>query len=237
MSDHNELETQKEQAKKPFGNKFVLPLILLLGLFSIFYFINKGNGGHGDHHAEQHQNGHHDDDGHHNDDDHHDHEHEHDHDHGHHDDHAHEDADASSEEDETEGDLAFESGSWAWSIQNYLSKGEGSPNYNLDKIPYDGEELSAEGEEQLDNLAKLLMAYPDINVLVKGHSRLGDNAVEKTTNKATSKARALWVQAKLSNRGVSGKQMKAKGIGGDELLADIDPKDMAQRRISIEFEK
>ncbi|MEM7161728.1 MAG: OmpA family protein [Bacteroidota bacterium] len=141
------------------------------------------------------------------------------------------------EETASDGELSFEEGSWAWTIQDYLTTGTGSKSFTLDKVPYEGDEISAEGKAQLDNLAALLKAYPDMNVLVKGHSRLGDNAVEKTTNKATSKARALWVQAKLSNRGVSGKQMKAKGIGGDEPLADVDGKDMSQKRISIEFEK
>jgi len=137
----------------------------------------------------------------------------------------------------SDGDLNFDEGSWAWSIQHYLTSGSGENSFTLDKVPYEGDEISAEGKEQLDNLAALLKAYPDMNVLVKGHSRIGDNAIEKTTNKASSKARALWVQAKLSNRGVSGSQMKAKGIGGDELLADVDGKDMLQRRITIEFEK
>ena len=140
------------------------------------------------------------------------------------------------EETASDGELQFDEGSWAWTIQEYLNTGNGEKSFTLDKVPYEGDEISAEGKQQLDNLAALLKAYPDMNVLVKGHSRMGDNAVEKTTNKATSKARALWVQAKLSNRGVSGSQMKAKGIGGDELLEGVDGKDMSQRRISIEFE-
>lgn len=137
----------------------------------------------------------------------------------------------------TDGDLEFDEGSWAWTIQNYLSTGSGESSFTLDKIPYDSEEVSAEGKEQLDNLAALLKAYPDMKVLVKGHSRVGDNAAEKTANKVSSKARALWAQGKLASRGVSGSQMKAKGIGGGEPLSDVDGKDMTQRRISIQFEQ
>jgi len=137
----------------------------------------------------------------------------------------------------TDGDLNFDEGSWAWTIQNYLSTGSGENSFTLDKIPYDSEEVSAEGKEQLDNLAALLKAYPDMKVLVKGHSRVGDNMVEKKANKASSKIRALWAQGKLASRGVSGDQMKAKGIGGDEPLSGADGKDDSQRRISIQFEQ
>ncbi len=232
MSEHQEIETQGAE-KKPFGNKFILPLILLTGLFVVFYFINhasEGHDHHGDaHHTESHDADHHDHDAHM--DNEHDHSDHHDHDH---DDHHHEET--GNEMEKNDG-LSFEENSWAWSIHNYLANGTGESSYTLDKISYEGEELSAEGAAQLDQLAKLLNAYPDMKVVVKGHSRLGDNAAEKTANKVSSKARALWVQGKLANRNVSGKQMKAKGIGGNELLNGVDPKDMSQRRVTIQFEQ
>ena len=134
-------------------------------------------------------------------------------------------------------DLGIDEGSWGYDVLEYMESGEGEKEFTLDQIPYEGEELTAEGEKQLDDLASLLKQYPDLNVIVKGHSRSGDNAVEKTANKASSKARALWVQGKLGNRGVDGKQMQAKGIGGGEPLDGVDVKDMSQRRITIAFTK
>jgi len=228
MSEHQEIETQGAE-KKPFGNKFILPFILLTGLFIVFYFINhasEGHDHHGDaHHAESHNRDHHDHETHMDG--------EHHHDNEHHDEHHEEVGNEMVKED----GLNFEENSWAWSIQNYLANGTGESSYTLDKISYEGEELSAEGAAQLDQLAKLLNAYPDMKVVVKGHSRLGDNAIEKNANKVSSKGRALWVQGKLASRSVSGKQMKAKGMGGTELLDGVDPKDMSQRRVTIQFEQ
>ena len=136
-----------------------------------------------------------------------------------------------------DGELEYIEGTWAWELQDYLANGSGMKTFTLDKLPPEGEEVSAEGKEQLDNLAALLKAYPDLEVEVQGHSRAGDNAAEKTTNQVSSKARAVWVQTKLATRGVSGKQMKAKGIGGKEPMEGVDPKDIAQRRIAVMFTK
>ena len=231
MSEHHETEQHETVAKKSFGNKFILPILLLTCLFVVFYYINKGSSDHGDGHGTTHHDDSHDHEEHHDSHaNHNDHDHSHDHDH---ENEAHK-TDAETEVASADG-LNFEENSWAWTVQNFLANGTGSNSFTLDKIPYEGEEVSAEGKAQLDDLAALLKAYPDMKILVKGHSRVGDNMIEKKANKASSKIRALWAQGKLSNRGVSGSQMKAKGIGGDEPLA-VDPKDDSQRRITIQFE-
>ena len=137
----------------------------------------------------------------------------------------------------SDGERSFAKGTWAWELQDYLSNGSGEKTFTLDKLPPEGEEVSAEGKEQLDNLADLLKAYPDLAVEIQGHSRVGDGAAENTANQVSSKGRAVWVQTKLATRGVSGKQMSAKGIGGKEPMEGVDSKDISQRRITVKFTK
>lgn len=134
-------------------------------------------------------------------------------------------------------ELTFTEGTWAWKLQDYLANGYGSQKFILDKLPAEEKEVSAVGKEQLDNLAVLLKAYPDLAVEVQGHSRVGDGPSDNTTNRASSKLRAVWVQNKLAARGVSVKQMSVKGLGGNEPMKGVDGKDISQRRITVMFTK
>lgn len=134
-------------------------------------------------------------------------------------------------------DLSFNEGSWAWNLQDYMDNGSGEKVFILDQIPFEGDEISVEGKQQLDDLAALLKAHEDMNIEIQGHTKEAKNAVGKTSKKATSKARALWVQTKLSLRGVSGKQMKARGLGDDSLLPGVPGDDDSQRRIAVAMSK
>ena len=243
MSTHeNENQGNQEvEQKSTFGNKFILPLILIAVLFVVLYYIGNGSGHEGGHHAEGHGDGHNSEAVHHDGDDHHDHEHDHDHNHDGHHDHGHEgDHDSHSDHEDHDSkysdELDFDEDSWAWLINEFLAKGEGNSSFTLNKIPFEGDELDIEGKEQLDQLAAILKAYPDANVTIKGHSRSGDNVAEKTTNKTVTNGRAFFVKERLKSRGVPGSQMKIKGMGGAEPLDGVDPKDMSQRRITIQFD-
>jgi outer membrane protein OmpA-like peptidoglycan-associated protein len=134
-------------------------------------------------------------------------------------------------------DLGFAEGSWAWSLQDFMDNGSGTKTFILDKIPFEGEEISVEGNQQLDDLAALLKAHPDMMAEVQAHTPAADNAIGRTAKKTASTARAAWVQLKLKTRGVDGKQLSSKGYADEMLLENLDPKDEAQKRLAIVINK
>jgi len=82
-----------------------------------------------------------------------------------------------------------------------------------------------------------LNAYPDVNAEVQGHTTAAKNAVGRTKKKATSKARAFWVQQKLKGMGVEGKKLSSKGYADENLLSGIAEDADGQKRITIRFDK
>ena len=115
-------------------------------------------------------------------------------------------------------DLNFADGTMEKSLMDFIANGSGTQTFVLDKIPFEGEEVSAEGAEQLDHLAAIFKANPDLKAEVQGHTSEAKNAVGRTAKKTASAARAAWVKTKLVFRGVEGKQLNAKGYGDEELL-------------------
>ncbi|MFT5227791.1 MAG: OOP family OmpA-OmpF porin [Urechidicola sp.] len=136
--------------------------------------------------------------------------------------------------------LGFVKGSWAYSLSGFLAHGNGSKTFTLDKIPFDGkddDEISAEGTAQLENLAKILNAYPNVNAEIQGHTAVAKNAIGRTGKKAASKARALWVQLKLKAMGVAGSKLSSKGYADENLISSIAEDAEEQKRIVVKFDK
>ncbi|MGB0423945.1 MAG: OmpA family protein [Flavobacteriales bacterium] len=181
--------------------------------------------------------------------------HDHDHDAGEHIEHAMDDAEEAMEdaahavEDAAEeaGDAAMEGmdkieatwadGSMEKELSDFIATGSGTQTFALDKIPFEGEEISAEGKEQLDHLAQMLKDHPELNAEIQGHTTAADNAIGRTGKKTASGTRAIWVKTKLVFRGVDGKQLSTKGYADEQLLEGIDPKDDAQKRLLISLTK
>ena len=134
-------------------------------------------------------------------------------------------------------DLNFADGTMEKSLMDFIANGSGTQTFVLDKIPFEGEEVSAEGAEQLDHLAAIFKANPDLKAEVQGHTSEAKNAVGRTAKKTASAARAAWVKTKLVFRGVEGKQLNAKGYGDEELLEGIAPDADEQKRLVIALTK
>ena len=103
----------------------------------------------------------------------------------------------------------------------------------LDKIPFEGEDLSDDAKAQLDELAEFLKSNPDTKMEIQGHTTKAKNAVGAASKKTATSVRAVWVKAKLTMRGVSSDQLEANGYGDEQLLADVDPEDPSQKRIAV----
>ncbi|NNE55964.1 MAG: OmpA family protein [Flavobacteriales bacterium] len=136
--------------------------------------------------------------------------------------------------------LNLPAGSAQASIADWIENGSGSQVFILDQVPLDGgdsDELSAEGRAQLDALAAMMIAYPELKMEVQGHTAKAKNAVGAKAKKTLSGARALWVKTKISLRGVDGSQLTSSGYGDEQLLEGVDPEAAEQKRIAVMVSK
>jgi OOP family OmpA-OmpF porin len=102
-------------------------------------------------------------------------------------------------------------------------------NELLDKINKDGfialylnfdtgkATLKADSVTQLDQIAQMLKAAPDLKLEVAGHT---DNAGAAASNKTLSEQRAQTVMKALTGRGIAAARLTAKGYGQDKPIAD-----------------
>jgi len=135
------------------------------------------------------------------------------------------------EMDSKAGDLSFEAGSWADGVLQGMNSGS-TTVFTLDQVPYEGEEISAAGKEQLDNLAANLKANPDWTAEIQGHTA---SPAKKLANGG---GRAKWVQTKLVlGRGVKNKQLTSKGYGDEKLLPGIPAEDDKHKRVTVAISK
>lgn len=79
--------------------------------------------------------------------------------------------------------------------------------------------LTADSRYELDNLVTALNAYPDMRILVGGHT---DNTGDPAENLALSQQRAAAVVKYLTDRGIDAARLRAAGYGDTKPLAPND---------------
>jgi len=89
---------------------------------------------------------------------------------------------------------------------------------------------------EIDNLAKILMAYKDINIELGGHT---DNTGNADSNKTLSQQRAEAVKKRMVDQGVDGSRITAVGYGADKPVASNDTKEgqKQNRRTEVSIKK
>ncbi|WP_316822655.1 OmpA family protein [Pedobacter gandavensis] len=92
--------------------------------------------------------------------------------------------------------------------------------------------LKPESQEQLNNIAAILVAYPAVTLKLGGYT---DNTGDAAVNKKISEERANTAKNELVKLGVDGKRLEAEGYGAEHPVASNDtPEGRAQnRRIDI----
>jgi K(+)-stimulated pyrophosphate-energized sodium pump len=92
--------------------------------------------------------------------------------------------------------------------------------------------LRPESQEQLNNIAADLTAYPDIRVKVGGYT---DNVGSAERNLQLSQARANSVVAELVRKGISPDRLTAEGYGQQNPIADNSTAEgrAQNRRVSV----
>ena len=91
--------------------------------------------------------------------------------------------------------------------------------------------LQVFSQEQLENLAKILRAYPNVHVRIGGHT---DNQGDAAANLKFSQDRANSVMAQLVARGVDPWRLEARGYGEDHPVADNPTESAENRSITLQ---
>jgi len=89
-----------------------------------------------------------------------------------------------------------------------------------------------ESQEQLDNIAAVLKAYPTVNAKIGGYT---DNTGDPAANQELSQARAESVLQALTTKGIAAKRLEAEGYGDKHPAGDnATPEGRAKnRRIAL----
>jgi len=79
--------------------------------------------------------------------------------------------------------------------------------------------LASMPNKELDNLAEVLKAYPNVHIRLEGHT---DNKGNANNNLKLSQARAETVKGYLLNKGIEANRLAAKGFGASKPVAKND---------------
>ena len=113
-----------------------------------------------------------------------------------------------------------------------------SGEFDLDRISFDPDKtaLQSSSHEQLQNLAKMLKAYPNAKIAINSYT---DNLGNKAHNLKLSRQRANNVLRDLARMGVDKSRMTARGFGDAHRIASNNSEEgrMQNRRISFNVTK
>jgi len=119
-------------------------------------------------------------------------------------------------------------------LQHPDTQASGNVWFNFDRLLFDTNQttLQPQSNEQLDNIAAIMKAYPSMNFHLGGYT---DNTGDPGANRTLSEERANSVMAALVQRGVDGSRLSAQGYGEDDPVASNSTPQGRQmnRRISI----
>jgi OmpA-OmpF porin, OOP family len=110
--------------------------------------------------------------------------------------------------------------------------------FDFDRLLFDTGKatLQASSQEQLGNIAKILKAFPNVNLKVGGYT---DNTGDKAANLKLSDERAKNVAAEIVKLGVAANRLEAEGYGDQYPVADNATEEgrAKNRRISVRVTK
>jgi outer membrane protein OmpA-like peptidoglycan-associated protein len=106
--------------------------------------------------------------------------------------------------------------------------------FDFDRLVFDTNSatLRPESQEQLQNIAAILKAYPTVKMKIGGYT---DNTGDAASNQKLSEARARNVRDELIQMGVPASRLQAQGYGQQHPVADNSTEEgrLQNRRISM----
>lgn len=117
--------------------------------------------------------------------------------------------------------LSIPEGGFEDNFLSYIKDGkmEAGKYYAFDRLYFNtgSSSLDANSMNQIENVAAIMKAYPNVKVLFRGHT---DNTGSVAGNNKLSASRALSVKNKLVEMGVATARIDTKGMGSVEPIAD-----------------
>jgi OOP family OmpA-OmpF porin len=106
--------------------------------------------------------------------------------------------------------------------------------FDFDRIMFEknAAKLSKESQEQIDNIVKILKAYPNVNIKIGGYT---DDTGDAAANLTLSKSRADAVKQGIVNKGIKASRIQSEGYGKEHPVASNDTEEgrTQNRRIAI----
>jgi OOP family OmpA-OmpF porin len=106
--------------------------------------------------------------------------------------------------------------------------------FNFDRLLFDTGKATLEpsSDEQLNNIAEILKAYPNVHVKIGGYT---DNTGDPAANKTLSEARAKNVMDALISKGVDASRLSSEGYGDQHPVGDNSTEEgrAQNRRIAL----
>ncbi|MBS1801028.1 MAG: OmpA family protein [Acidobacteria bacterium] len=119
-------------------------------------------------------------------------------------------------------------------IQDSSKQVDSTTWFNFDRLTFDTGKatLQASSEEQLNNIAEILRAYPNVNLKLGGYT---DNTGDPAANMALSTARAKNVMDALVAKGIDASRLASEGYGDQYPVGDNSTEEGRQqnRRIAL----
>jgi OOP family OmpA-OmpF porin len=110
--------------------------------------------------------------------------------------------------------------------------------FNFDRLNFatGSATILRESEEQLNNIASVLRAYPNVNVKIGGYT---DSTGDASSNRRLSQQRADAVRQTLVGKGIDARRMKAEGYGSQHAVGNnaTDEGRAKNRRIALRVTK
>jgi OmpA-OmpF porin, OOP family len=106
--------------------------------------------------------------------------------------------------------------------------------FDFDRLLFDTGKatLNSSSEEQLNNIAEILRAYPNVHVKIGGYT---DNTGDPAANQTLSEARAKTVVDALTAKGIDPSRLESEGYGDQHPVADNSTEEgrAKNRRIAL----
>ena len=109
-----------------------------------------------------------------------------------------------------------------------IEKGRQTLNVEFD---FDKSTIKKGYYKDIDDLVKVMKDYPDLNVVIEGHT---DSVGTAAYNKKLSQRRAEAVKKYMVESGINANRLKAQGFGMDKPIASNETKEGQQQNRRVE---
>lgn len=121
--------------------------------------------------------------------------------------------------------ISFAAGSVGSQMMDFINEGAiAKPTFSFNYLNFEtgSTTIASDSGTEIDNLASILMAYPDAKVRIDAYT---ESAGDETASQKLSEGRANAVKARLEAKGIDGARVSAKGYGEANPVVDSEKAD------------